>query len=1360
MNKLKLCVLASSLLISLPLMAESMSFNGTTYNVTKTSKQLAAGVTYTHYIIDRGSSSYTSGSSIHVVEADLTNPSVIVKHGDSGRDSRRSLATQAANLSNSNATVVAGANANFWCTSETPFSTKLKYEPFGASIKDGHMYSDPNCGTLAHVGGPTTTGLLAIDENGKCYIDYLKAQQPANGVGSGWNFTLTNNTHPHTFGLDQTNGVSVPGTASMYTSIYGSAKAFRPVTSAGDYSTSTATDWYEVLMDFADGTTQWNIGGETKLVIKEIRAKTSGNGTLGSYDCAIVGNQSYGSVMSNWAVGDEMVVTARINFASKGSPARVLQATSGNCICMANGVVGYNSSQESYNSTNYARTLYGTNDTGTKLWIAVCEHYPNRQYTYLGFTTKAMAEFLKLLGATWATQVDCGGSAQMYAGGSQVSTSTDSGGLRNVQSGIFILSANNSGGGDDGGNTDPTDPALGTMNPYLHYEDLEIAQLAGKTIKRVVPNKSGSALYILAHDAAMNPTLLVYDHVAKAVKEELGTSGCVAKRDVDTSILSDIAVTDDNVLIGIGRTTIASTSGIGIYTYRWTSDSNGIATGNASHWNVANRYGNWGTADCGESMAYNGTTSNGYLYYSARTTGSSGKIRWERQQINSVGQIGAVLYNLQTVSGDLAANPGNISMQGTPWGNKNQFVVSSSSAYAPNLVDFVESERGQATSTTGSSALSSGVRHTQIFTHGGNHYMVAANASGFTAANINNGLTSATKITTDIKTLSSNTTTNVAAAATSLGASDYAVFLVRDGKISKYATTALAPSAPVLSGSAYVGSDGKAYGKFTWTAPDFVEYFDTQHKVNGEWITFQDGFGATFTTLDYVMPDQESKSWTLRVRARNASGVSSWSNEITVAVTSALSATPVGSTALTVSTSDVTLPYFDIDVVGTGLSSKITYSAINSAVIVTALSWDELHGGTLRVTANPEKGVGSYSGYVAVQSGTNRHEINYTVNITQGITPEEEIEITALDEVWNYSTNVGNLASATYFTSTAPNTRDMCYANGQLYVLNSSASAQSISIVDAETGIATGKTLSTEGISGGTYALSGIKSLGNTVIGTNICGATAELKVYKWDSDTANPTLWFSTTNHGNMEVGRSFNTSGDMTNGYIAFGSTTGVVYYKVSNGEIVDTPISFTAELKGNASNQSIAVLSDGSLWLNNKDNFPMHLNSSGVVISNLTSLKSDKVCGTAIKAFDFGGRKYIAYTSTLGSAESTSWGNGTMLLVNVSDESNPILIGNSCYPSNGLGAAAWGTVGSNAIDFDASKDTLKLWVMVPNQGIAMYRFKKITTGVDDIEAIDENTPAIFYNLNGVRVDSENLIPGIYIKIQNGKSQKILVK
>ena len=48
----------------------------------------------------------------------------------------------------------------------------------------------------------------------------------------------------------------------------------------------------------------------------------------------------------------------------------------------------------------------------------------------------------------------------------------------------------------------------------------------------------------------------------------------------------------------------------------------------------------------------------------------------------------------------------------------------------------------------------------------------------------------------------------------------------------------------------------------------------------------------------------------------------------------------------------------------------------------------------------------------------------------------------------------------------------------------------------------------------------------------------------------------------------------------------------------------------------------------------------------------------------------------------------------------------------------------------------------------------------GVAEIVIDDENAPVEFYNLNGVRVNSDKLVPGLYIRRQGAKASKIIVR
>lgn len=54
--------------------------------------------------------------------------------------------------------------------------------------------------------------------------------------------------------------------------------------------------------------------------------------------------------------------------------------------------------------------------------------------------------------------------------------------------------------------------------------------------------------------------------------------------------------------------------------------------------------------------------------------------------------------------------------------------------------------------------------------------------------------------------------------------------------------------------------------------------------------------------------------------------------------------------------------------------------------------------------------------------------------------------------------------------------------------------------------------------------------------------------------------------------------------------------------------------------------------------------------------------------------------------------------------------------------------------------------------------YSFSKLSTGVDDI--IEDKADPEYYNLLGVKISADNLVPGIYIRKTGDKTEKILIK
>lgn len=434
MKRLLLTAALTAGVMAGPAVAETINLGGST-NVEFTrevDRQIAPGVQYL-YLKAPGRGTY--GTHVFLTIADLTDPTVSVEYytanGTTGGETKSLSAIASANTTEGHR-VIAGANANFWITSEQPWKSQMTMQPHGTAIHDGETYvQNAIDGYGSHIGGPVQTGMIAFTQDGRMKINYYTPK-----------LEVTNTRIGHVMDIKDFNRTVTSGTAVIYTPAWGRTKAFKPVTlnSSGTWNI-VENQCTEIMLSLAPGETGMKVGGTTKYIIKEIRTN-AGTGTLGNYDLAIVGQNSYATVTAtNWRVGDEIVLNN--TFSTDGNQWPLIEeATSGNCMAMVAGrVIGATDGpidQSNYNNNIYARTLYGTNDDGTKLYIAVCG---NKTGTYYGMTTVQMANLLKHFGATYASQVDCGGSSQMYVDGSQVNKSTDGSNVRTVHSGMFIVSS-------------------------------------------------------------------------------------------------------------------------------------------------------------------------------------------------------------------------------------------------------------------------------------------------------------------------------------------------------------------------------------------------------------------------------------------------------------------------------------------------------------------------------------------------------------------------------------------------------------------------------------------------------------------------------------------------------------------------------------------------------------------------------------------------------------------------------------------------------------------------------------------------------------------------------------------------------
>lgn len=771
-----------------PMAAESVQLsNGTTYAFERvTDRELAPGVEYI-YLKCAARGNY--GTHVYVTIADLTNPNVSVEYltaGGTMGGSTKSLSSIAGANSREGHQVVAGANANFWVTSETPWKSQLSLYPHGTAVSNGVMYSVNPCrGSDAHMGGPQLTGSIAIGTDGRAHIRRFNHQ-----------FEIYNPAINHTMEMFDCNRVVEDGTASIYTPAYGRNKAFKPVDRDGSSWVIAAGTCTEVLCDLAEGESAVGAGGNTRYVIKEVRTG-AGTGTLGNHDLAIVGRQTYGEVLAlHYTVGREIELRQHFNGLDGSADVipTMMQATSGNNVTMEAGQILTDdlATQSGYNNNIYARTIYGTNDDGTKLFIAVCG---NKTSTYYGMSTEDLTRVLRALGATYASQVDCGGSSQMYAGGVQVNQSTDASGVRNVHSGMFVVVKETNGAVNPEVSGIYPDVAAdnGIAAPEAYtlesaYADRPIAELAGKTVKRVIAR--GDYLYILALEGTA-PTVVVYNHTTGATLRTLGTSQCIG----NILPLSDIAFTGDGTLIGICKTTQPFTDGTNnvshnVLTYKWANDDSGIPTGQAAHWNCTFVSGNWGTGEAGETMAYQGTMTGGTLGY-LTPTNTSTSVRLSYTTVGSNGGLTKAWHN-KTISGYTKSD--NFNLYPSPF-NADRFILECA---GKSTIEYTPSNTAAGDWTinaTAAATLPAGP-HNGIFRYGGKVYMVSCASGAFQLFDISNGLDHPSLVGISQNELPQGSGT-VAAVGTGVGVYDpngtlletrMAIMAVRGGAVTKYIT--------------------------------------------------------------------------------------------------------------------------------------------------------------------------------------------------------------------------------------------------------------------------------------------------------------------------------------------------------------------------------------------------------------------------------------------------------------------------------------------------------------------------------------------------------------------------------------------
>ena len=426
-------------------------------------------------------------------------------------------------------------------------------------------------------------------------------------------------------------------------------------------------------------------------------------------------------------------------------------------------------------------------------------------------------------------------------------------------------------------------------------------------------------------------------------------------------------------------------------------------------------------------------------------------------------------------------------------------------------------------------------------------------------------------------------------------------------------------------------------------------------------------------------------------------------------------------------------------------------------------------GGTVNVTYAPGTWIGNHTASLVLEA---EGAETVTIPITGKCIEIFSDDITAdkIEEKWVSSSNA---TTKDWHSDAETNFRDIAVVNGKLYSLSAVASAtgSTITVADAYTGEKEG-TLSLTGTKGGLFQIGALCRFDGKLIGSNVANTKNNLYVYSWDNEKSEPKVIleskYSVDNE--TEMGNSISASGTWENGriWVAPKGVQKVLYFEVKNGVVDPTVHEITLKDKNGAALAALGADSrgairvyaedDGSFWATAYQRYPIHYAADGSYKEEVKpAVLGSQNGGTDFKAFKYGSKR-LAVATTYASTNV----NGKLAIVDVTNGIAAATAPIATLPSAGLGSTGNSNRLTSALyDFRHGGKTLDMWVGVSKQGIAHYEYWGGSTGIDDIAAdADEAAEAEYYNLQGVRMDAENLQPGLYIKRQGKTATKVVVK
>ncbi len=336
-------------------------------------------------------------------------------------------------------------------------------------------------------------------------------------------------------------------------------------------------------------------------------------------------------------------------------------------------------------------------------------------------------------------------------------------------------------------------------------------QLADKTIRRQIVRNGN--LYVLALDAANEPSIYCVNLSDNTVST-ISTDGLTLDGNKDLK-LSDIAFSADNVLVGCSygenqfsndQVAPGDTRG-DVAIYKWANNENGVPTGNPEKWFTSQNSGNYYNAMTGQTIAVSGTVTDGSVVTTAQTIGSSTSMRFIEFGLAD-GNLATTTFINKEVSAEsnyTATKLGaDYRLTVSPLAD-NQYIIDGSNTTPLEWQTAGSNVDAPLMGRIGESLMNNAENGISCFKYAGHDFLVApvvadGKSTGVKLLDITAGLDNAKLIVTNNTTADAAEATFVSAAgniATTVDDNDVVktatieLFLIRDGKISKYTTAGI-----------------------------------------------------------------------------------------------------------------------------------------------------------------------------------------------------------------------------------------------------------------------------------------------------------------------------------------------------------------------------------------------------------------------------------------------------------------------------------------------------------------------------------------------------------------------------------------